>query len=398
MREIEITNVYERNAASLARILANQGGARSTKSWSIAQLLIRRFWNETKKKILVSRKTGPALHLTAYRLVTDLLKDYGFYKYCHHDKTYSEILNPFNGSRFNFLPVDDPEKIKSTEWNYAWLEEANEFTWEDFLIFQTRMSGPTIPAEPNQIILSYNPSDEQGWIQQKLILSPAFKGKVDLIRSTYKDNPFLSDEYIEVLEGLKDQDHTAYQVFALGEYGDIPSIIYAPYEVLPAFPDNFDETYYGMDFGFNNPSGILEVNVKDVRNFYLRQLLYRTHLTNGQLIEQALDLIPPDRRSLPLYADCAEPDRIEEFCRAGFNCIPADKEVKIGIDFCKRQKFYTLAENVDLNKERGAYRWRQDKNGNVLDEPVKFMDHLMDSKRYAIWTHNKDRMNMPGYS
>jgi len=396
MRRIEASNVFIRNLQSTAKILVNKGGARSTKSWSIAQLLIQRFWNEKGKKILVTRKTGPALHLTAYKLVVDLLKDYEFYGLCQHDKTYNTIINPFNGSMFAFLSIDDPEKIKSTEWNYIWLEEATEFTWDDFIICQTRLSGPTVPKEPNQIILSFNPTDEHAWIEQRLVLSPAFQGKLEVIHSTYNDNPFLSSEYIEVLESLKDQDPSAYQIFTLGEYGILTDVIYAPFTLLNEFPGKFDETFYGLDFGFNNPSALLEINVKDKLNHYLVQKIYQTHLTNQQLIDTLQLVIPKEKRACPIYADCAEPARIEEIRRAGFNIHPSDKEVKVGIDFCKRLKFFTLASNVELNKERTSYKWRQDKNGNVLDEPVKFNDHLLDSLRYGVYTHHKNHMNMPG--
>lgn len=395
MRQVEVTRVYECNEASDATYLVNEGGARSTKSHSIAQLFIQRFWNERNKKLLVSRKTGPALHITAYALVIRLLKEYGFYQYCDHDKTYKTITNRFNGSSFVFLSIDDAEKIKSTEWNYIWMEEATEFTWSDFVVCQTRLSGPTEKGQRNKIILSFNPTDENGWIQQRLVLGPTFVGKVEVIHSTWRDNPFLSQEYIDILLSLKDQDPAAFDVFSEGKYAVLKHIIYAPYQLLSEFPE-VDETIYGLDFGFNNPSALLEIGIKDKQNGYLRQLLYQTGLTNQDLIAKLKEIIPEEKRRTPIYADCAEPARIEEISKAGFNIHPADKEVKVGIDFCKRFKFYTLAENTDLNKERSSYKWKQDKNGNILDEPVKFMDHLMDTKRYGLYTHHKGRLNRPG--
>lgn len=390
-RRVKVTRVYERNAQSRARYPVNVGGARSTKSYSIAQLLIQRLVSRRNRKILVTRKTFPALRLTAYKLVVDLLSDYGYYPRLHHDRVSHIISCPWNGSFIAFLSIDDPEKIKSTEWNDVWMEEASEFEWNDFVVLQTRLSAPCLPQEPNQIFLSLNPTDEEGWINQKLILGPSFVGKVELIESTYRDNPFLDAEYISLLQGLKDQDPNAFQVYAEGKFGKLSNIIYAPYGVVPVFPEAFDETFYGLDFGFNNPTAFIEINVKDKLNHYLRQILYQTGLTNGDLLERAKELIPEAVRHRPIYADAAEPARIDEFHRAGFNIHPADKDVKAGIDLCKRQKFFTLASNVDLNKERAAYKWKTDKNGNVLDEPVKFMDHLMDAKRYAIYTLNKSR-------
>ncbi len=398
MRQVQVSNVYQRNYASKRPFLVNRGGARSTKSWSIGQLLVQKFWNEKNKKILICRKTGPALHLSAYKLIIGLLRDYGFYRFVEHDKTHSEITNPYNGSTIKFISIDDPEKIKSTDWNYIWLEEATEFTWEDFLICQTRMSGPTTDDEPNQIILSFNPVDEHGWIEKRLVEHPAFAGKVEVIHSTWRDNPFLSEAYIAVLASLKDQDEAAFQVFSEGTYAVLKNIIYPTYHQVEKFPDSFDEVIYGLDFGFNNPMALIRIGIKDQRDCYLEQKLYQTGLTTGDLVEKLPDLIPESERLCPIYCDSAEPDRIAEIERAGYQALSSDKEVKAGIDFCKRLKFYTLADNVDLNKERTSYKWKTDRNGHVLDEPVKFMDHLMDAKRYAIYTHHKDRVNLAGYA
>lgn len=394
---IQVSTVYERNERSKARYLVNKGGSRSTKSWSIAQLLIRRFWNEKNKKTLVTRKTGPALHLTAYRLVVDLLRQYGLYATCSHDKTYNIITNPHNGSMFAFLSIDDPEKIKSTEWNYIWMEEATEFTWDDFLICQTRLSGPTTADQRNQIILSFNPTDENGWIEQKLILAPSLALLTEVIHSTYHDNPFLSAEYISILEGLKQQDDAAYRIFALGEYGLLTEVIYSPYEIVKEFPASFDEVIYGLDFGFNNPSAFMRIGIKDGQNAYLQQIIYQTHLTNSQLIDKIRQTMPKPEWHCQIYADCAEPARIEEIRQAGFQIVESDKEVKVGIDFSKRFKFYAMAESVDLLKERSSYKWRKDKNGYVLEEPVKFMDHCMDAKRYAIYTRFKSEFAKPAF-
>lgn len=396
-RRVKVTRVYDRNARSKARFPVNVGGARSTKSYSIAQLLVQRLVTRQNRKILISRKTFPALRITAYKLVVDLLSDYGYLPRLHHDKVAHVITCPWTGSFMAFLAIDDPEKIKSTEWNDIWMEEASEFEWNDFLILQTRMSAPCAEGEPNQIFLSLNPTDEEGWINQKLILSPAFASKIEVIHSTYRDNPFLSQEYVDLLTGLKDQDENAHQVYAEGKFGKLTNVIYAPYTVLPAFPDHFDDTFYGLDFGFNNPSALLEINQKDKVDHYLRQLVYKTGMTNAELIAQVKEVIPNKKHwRRTFYADAAEPARIEEFCQAGFNVHPADKDVKTGIDLCKRMKFYTLSSNVDLNKERAAYKWKTDKNGVILDEPVKFMDHLMDAKRYGIYSRAKNIGAIPG--
>lgn len=393
--KVPVTRIYQRNEEALTPFVVNIGGAGSSKSHSIGQLFVRRFMNRSRRKMLVTRKTGPALYLTAYSLIETLFKKYKIYHRILHDKTRSIFHNPSNGSMMAFMSVDDPEKIKSTDWNDVWMEEANEFTWQDFLVFQTRMREASEPGEPNQIFMSLNPGEEQGWINQKLLLSPAFAGRVTAIWSNHWDNPFLSGDYRNTLESLKDQDPDAYNVFGAGTWGQMTNIIYPPYTTILEYPAGYSDEFYGLDFGYNVPSALIRVGILDERNAYLEQLIYKTRLNNSELIDLMKDVIPKGSRKKPLYADAAEPDRIEEIHRAGFNVYPADKSVEDGIDFCKRMKFFATAANVDLNKERAGYKWRSDKNGNVLDEPVKFNDHLMDAKRYAIWTHMKGASSMP---
>lgn len=387
--QAKATNVFYRNENSKAKIVINVGGAGSSKSYSIAQALLFRCLKVKNYKVAICRKTFPALRLTAYKLFIDLLREYKIYGRVHHDKQNNIITFPGTNAYVAFLSIDDPEKIKSTDWNCIWLEEANEFAWADWIIIQTRLRSAQMSTYRNQIFLSLNPSDEQSWVNQKLMVDPAFVAQVEIIHSTFRDNPFLDADYIDLLKSLKSQDVNAYMVYAEGKWGVLTNIIYAPYTMVPEVP-NLAEVIYGIDFGFNNPSAVIRVSIYDVMDCYLEQILYKTHLTNNELIENLKELVPEDERQCPFYADCAEPNRIQEIHNAGFNVMESDKDVETGIDFCKSKHFFAAATSVDLIKERAAYKWREDKNGNVLDEPVKFMDHLMDAKRYAIWTYQKD--------
>ena len=385
--EAKGTRVLSRNLKSRKALVLNCGGAGSSKSYSIAQLFVMRFMGEKGKKFLVTRKTLPALKLTAYRLIVELLKEYGVYGRCHHNKTDNTI--DLNGNLMAFLSVDDPEKIKSTEWNYAWMEEANEFTWGDYITLKTRMRGPIKPGEINQIFLSYNPSDEQGWIHQRL--EPGVD-ECDLIHSTFHDNPFLSQEYVSSLLGLREEDASFHKIFTLGEYATPVNIIYSNWNMVQSMPVGVDDLVYGLDFGFNNPSSLVCIGFRD-GDVYLDELIYERKLTNAQLMERMDAEIVAGHA--PIYADCAEPQRIEEIRQyqrkngGQFNVHPSDKAVKNGIDSVKRCKLHITERSVNLLKEIRSYKWREDKNGNVLDEPVKFLDHAVDAVRYGIHSHSR---------
>ncbi len=69
--------------------------------------------------------------------------------------------------------------------------------------------------------------------------------------------------------------------------------------------------------------------------------------------------------------------------------MPADKSVNDGIDFLQSHKLYISRDSENMVKEIQGYVWKEDKDGNVLDIPVKFKDHTCDSARYGIYTHWK---------
>jgi phage terminase large subunit len=95
----------------------------------------------------------------------------------------------------------------------------------------------------------------------------------------------------------------------------------------------------------------------------------------------------PYERRRPIYADPEDPGRIQELNGAGFNVFSADNDVLPGIEFCKRYKVLTTIDSPNFIKEESAYNWRKDKNGNILDEPVKIWDHSPDAKRYGLFSH-----------
>lgn len=377
-RQIEVTAVFERNIKSTKPVVVNIGGARSGKSHALIQLFLMKFINEDHKVFLITRKTLPSLRITAYKVMIDLLKDYGYYSQCEHNK--SNLTLQYKNNTIHFLSIDSSEKIKSTEFHYVFMEEANEFTLLDYRILSMRMSGQTTPDQPNQMFLSLNPSDEFSWINQKLI----HQADVEVIQSTYLDNPFLSDEYIKIIEDLKDVDPVLYKIYALGQWAQIENIIYTNYTIESVFPVEYKDEFYGLDFGYNNPSALVHVGMYD-GEVYLRESLYETHLTNQDLIAKLKTLNV--NKKTPIYADSAEPARIEEIYKAGYNIKPAKKSVLDGIDTVKRYKLHLHEEDANTIKEIRSYKWKEDKNGNVLDEPVKFNDHLQDSIRYGLFSH-----------
>jgi phage terminase large subunit len=365
------------------------GGAGSGKSWFIAQKFLLRILLGMRKgikhRILALRKTSPACKKSVFTLFKDLIYQWNIKDIVdinHSDLTFKFI----NDSEIMCGGMDDEAKIKSIAGlTSAWLEESTEFNVGDFIQLDLRIRGQT--PSYKQICLSCNPISKLSWVYETFFQKQ--KESCNIHLSTYNDNRFLDNVYKKVLEGLKEQDENLYSIYAKGMWGQLLDLIYQNWTIVEDknWPTKFKETCYGIDFGFVAPTGVVEVSIKD-NEFYIKEILYEKKLTNQDLIGKLEDIIPESKRDRDcIFCDSAEPQRIEEIQRAGFFARSSNKDVNLGIDFCKRHKLYIHESSINLIKELQTYSYKKDKNGNVIEEPVKFADHLLDPMRYALFTN-----------
>lgn len=380
------------------RLIVNQGGTRSSKTYSIAQLFVLKALREKGKLFTICRRTMPALRATAMRDFFEVLKSMNLYSESNHNKSSNSYK--LGNSEVEFISVDEPQKIRGRKRKYLWLNEANEFRFEDYRQLILRTTG--------QIFLDYNPSDEYHWIYDEVLT----RDDCFFIKSTYHDNPFLDDVLIKEIERLKGTDPNYWKIYGEGERGVSVNKIYSHWDYIDELPEGGDKIY-GLDFGYNNPSALAEIRIKD-DEVYARERIYRSFLTNRDLImlmkgydrlnaeeKKEWDNVNietrvsrEDRKKARIesmqdiiYADSAEPQRIEEFRRSGFNIREAKKDVALGIDSVKRRKLFITKDSVNGLKEIKAYSWKVDKDEKITDDPVKVNDHFMDDIRYAVYTH-----------
>ena len=379
----EVTKVYDWLERSKARINILRGGTRSSKSYSTAQhIIFNKLLAGNNRVIIVARKTLPALRKTAMKLILDLLESYGILNHCKFNKTELELR--YKNNLLYFMSLDDPGKIGSIDYNDLWLEEAVDFTFDDFKMFNIRASRQ---GEDNQIYLSFNPISALHWIKLELV-DKRTEGLSEHI-STYKDNlKHLSKEIIFEIEDLINQDQNFYNIYALGLWGVLENIIYSNYSIFEKLPEKIDFVTYGVDWGFNSPSCICEINWIDEK-FIVNELLYTGGLTQQELVSQALKIIPEDRRDNELYCDSAEPALIQALYDAGFNAHKSKKDVNDGISFVKTHFLGIIKDSINGIKELQSYSWKKDKNGNVIDDPVPFMNHFCDALRYGSYSNYK---------
>jgi phage terminase large subunit len=351
------------------RYICHEGGARSGKTYGIMQVLI---WYANKfpiTKISVVSHSLPHLKKGALR---DFLEIMGVWEwYSEEEHNMSDNLYQFdNGSYIEFFGLEDASKARGPGRNILFVNEANLITKQAFDQLDMRTT--------DKVITDLNPADFDCWAYTIADGPDAIK-----IHSTYLDNTYLSELQKRVIESYRDTDPMMWKVFGLGERGASEGLIYTHYQLIDSIPQG--EVVYGLDFGFNVPSALVRVTFDDGA-VYVKEMLYEHKLTTNDLVDRLKELGISGYDEI--FCDAAEPKTIEELYRSGFNAKPADKDVTEGIRKVKSQRLFINGEN--LHKELKGYKWKEDKDGKILDEPVKMNDHLCDAMRYAIFTKLKN--------
>ena len=367
--DIKATAIFEKNYEAILgdkRFIINEGGSRSSKTYSLCQLMIIYCLQNNNKVVSVIRKTFPALRATVLRDFIEILKEIGLYKQEAHNK--SEHIYTFaNGSMVEFFSVDDEQKIRGRKRDIAWCNEANELYFDDFNQLNLRTE--------DKLIFDYNPSDSASWLYE-LPAEESIK-----IKSTYKDNPFLPESIKAQIEDLKRTDEALYQIYALGEKAISKSNIYSQWTFVAHRPSKFVKYVYGLDFGYNHPTALMRVYYCD-NDIYIEPVIYESYLTTTMLIEKLATL--NIEQTVTILADYSRPEIIQEMNIAGYDVQNANKVVKKGIDNLKT--FGVICQDDKaIRREYENYKWK--KIGDfITDEPVKLFDDAMDAIRYAT-TH-----------
>ena len=371
--KIQGSEILETNYQSKARVTLNEGSSRSSKTYSIMQMLLVKMLEEENKIITVARKTLPALKGSAYRDWLEILNTNKLYNPNNHNK--SELIYKIGTNEIEFISVDNFDKVKGRKRDYLFCNEANELSWEDYNQLALRTN--------KQIYLDLNPSHTlDHWIETKI----KTKKDLNIIHSTYKDNPFLPQAIIDEIEDLQNTDQNLWRIYGLGIMGIMEDRIYTHFKLCDELPEHYDEKIYGLDFGFNHPTSLVEVRMKE-NIVYAKEIIYESHLTNAMLIDKMNMLEIP--KTDYIYADSEDPNRIEEIRMAGYCVYAVEKgkdSVKAGIDNLKSSQVFITKDSLNAQKELNSYCWKKRPDGTILDEPIKFKDDFLDSLRYATWS------------
>ena len=363
-----------------SRYLHLFGGSGSGKSIFACQKILLRVLKENKHRFLIVRKVFHTHRQSTFFLFKKLIYDWNLSELFTINET-NLTIKCLNGNEILFVGVDNVEKLKSiADITGVWIEEATELTENDFKQLRLRVRGKT--SNYIQWILTYNPINEFHWLKTKY--HDHKQDNVTLLCTTYKDNKFLDNEYVEFeILPLEIEDPAYWKIYGLGIWASVRGLIYTNWVTDNTEPSLYQDVIYGLDFGFTNSFTALTKVGRIDNDLYLKELLYQTHLTNPELISLLKGF---NLGNSLIYCDSAEPKTIKELRDAGFNAVASDKSVHDGIMYVKKYNLHILPDSPNLEMELKSYKWKE-KDGVPLNEPVKFREHLMDSIRYSVFTH-----------
>ena len=373
--EIQATEVFKRISQRSERVIMLRGGTRSSKSYSIMQIVT--LWLYTGNiggkhiptgMFTIARTTFPALRSTVMKDFIAYLFELDIYKYIDHKRTVHEFT--FQGRTVGFISTDDAHKLRGRQHTFCWLNEVNDMEFEVFNQVMMRLE--------QWIYIDCNPSGHP-WarteIEEKRMLT---RGDVFLDISVYKDNPFLPAPMIAEIEGLKEVDHDLWSIYTLGVWTELKGLIYPKITLVDHMPVGWRE-YYGCDFGWNDPSVLVMVAIKG-KDMYIDLLEHQSEL----LLDELADRMPKGKK---IMCDSAEPRTIEELKRRGVNARPAKKgpdSVRQRIMYIKQHHLYVTSRSTELISEWKKFKWDEDKDGHITDKPINMYKHSSDAVSYAV--------------
>ena len=395
---VQMNPCFKEVDRSQKRYIVMKGSAGSGKSVDTAQNYILRLMQDKGRNLVAMRKsdisnrdsTFAELTGSLYRMFCDKYE-----QYWRINKSPMSLTFKPNGNQIIFRGMNDDrqrEKLKSITFpkgklTDVWLEEATEFTQADLEIIDDRLRGELPPGQFYQIRMTFNPVNKNHWIKKVFFDIP--DENVLTHHSTYLGNRFIDDAYRARMERRKVVDPEGYQIYGLGEWGEIGGLILHNWEVTEVSQNlnDYDDIAIGQDFGFNHANAILLLGWKD-DNIYIIDEIYLFEKDTSEIIQEAIAHAIPTKRQM--WCDSAEPDRIKMWQKAGYRARGVDKggsagSVKAQIDWLKQRKIYVHPHCTNTIKEMQQWKWKKDeRTGEYLDEPVPFQDDAMAALRYGV--------------
>lgn len=416
--KLQVTNTFNKTSipyySENKRQIVSMGGSRSSKSYSILQLLMLEMIHRYNLRITAWRDTKVACRST---ILEDFKKIIMFDEAIFHkfkeNKQHGSFTFVPTGSKIIFEGADSVGKVLGGAQDISFFNEVTEFSKAVYLQITQRTS--------DRVFCDYNPSKDF-WLEHY-----RFDPDTTFIHSDFRDNAFCPDNIVKQLLSYEPWETGTYDiinsevwyqgapitkfnqppphklnwerktanqymwlVYGLGIGSEKPNRIYSNWiKITQEEFDSLDYTsYFGLDFGTSNPTACVEVKYDGNGGFYVSPRLYQPLTDLNDSLPSIIKLKVPQvkKGSSLIVADSAKETYIDALREAGHMIVGAIKgsgSVLSGITAIQGLTVHYV-DDENFNKEYNNYSWEIDRYEKPTDKPVKVDDHYMDSLRYVI--------------
>jgi phage terminase large subunit len=341
-----------------------------------------------QRRVLICRKWGSTIRETVWQLMIEQLTFFKLIDMCDVNKTERTIRLP-NGSQFIFMPLDEETKLLSLQnVSDVWIEEAFECSYDIIQQLNLRMRS----KKPNQqLFLSFNPISKSSWLYE---FCEGEKKPSSFLyhKSTYKDNKFLNEQYINEMLDMVRTNPAKAQVFVFGNWGvDVDGIVFpnhktANFDIDELLKDKSLEVKIGCDLGYIDASTV-SVSLWDKQNkkIYIIKEYYESRVTLDEVVAgmKAMGI-----GKLPVYVDSAEPRSIAYFNQLGINAKPSKKSNgsnKLYIEFLQNHEIIIHESCVHAQEDFDNFCYAKNRQTGLYesDKYTHEWSHFIDSTKYA---------------
>ena len=368
------------------------GSAGSGKSFFITQKIIYRCLTE-QVRVLVCRRYGTTIRNTCFSLFKDILNKWKLTPYVKIRETDFNIKFP-NGSEIIFTGLDEETKLLSlNNIGVIFIEEAFEVPQAIVEQLNLRLRGK---VKNQQIMMAFNPISKNSWLFDFCNNPP---DSYLFIHSTYKDNPFLTAEYVASLEELYKRNPAKARVFCDGEWGVNPDgLVLTNWTTQDFNPLDLAAKGYehraGMDLGWVDKTAIIDsLYDRENKTIYVFNEFYKSGCQLSELVDALKDM---NLTKTKVYVDAAEPRSIEYFRKNGINataCAKGKDSVKAGLMFLQDNRIVVHPSCRNFINELENFSYIQSKlTGEWTEDTTHEYSHAIDACRYGysdIYTQTK---------
>jgi phage terminase large subunit len=388
--------VYIPHLTNKARTQIYYGGSASGKSVFLAQ---RTVWDllQGGRNYLICRAVGRTVKGSVWIEVQRVIRQWGL-DHLFEYRIVDRVITCGNGYQAVFTGLDDVEKLKSIVpdrgvFTDIWIEEATEVDKRSVTLLYKRQRGGD-EGVPKRLTMSFNPILQSHWIYKEYFENIGWaedqtehkSEDLTILKTTYRDNRFLTEEDREDLEDESDEYY--YQVYTLGNWGVLGNVIFHNWEVrdLSGMGNQWTNRRSGLDFGYaSDPAALVCTHYdRKKKTIYIYDELYETELTNDVLADLITDKVGSDL----VVCDSSEPKSIAELQKyqvTASGAIKGKDSVLHGIQWLQQHRIIIDKSCVNTRNEFMQYKWKEDKSGAPVSppRPVDANNHLIDALRYA---------------